>query len=274
VKILAVDTALGACSVALLRDEQTLGHCCQLMDRGHAEALAPMVEKVMDAAQVTFAELDRLAVTTGPGTFSGQRVGIAFMRGLRVALRRPLAGITTLAAMAEAAKAETGLQRAVALHDARRDEVYLEVDGHLPPTVLPFDEALQSLRDLSADAPVAPSTPAPSVQETPENQPDKSRIKKIRIGAVLVLLLAAIVIWRVVRTPDIPDSIVALSGRIEGDDSAIASKASGRILDVRFREPAVFARRLHGCGGFDRFAECLQRNPRGRRDVLGAAFRA
>jgi len=164
VKILAVDTALGACSVALLRDEQTLGHCCQLMDRGHAEALAPMVEKVMDAAQVTFAELDRLAVTTGPGTFTGQRVGIAFMRGLRVALRRPLAGITTLAAMAEAAKAETGLQRAVALHDARRDEVYLEVDGHLPPTVLPFDEALQSLRDLSADAPVAlAGTAAPRV---------------------------------------------------------------------------------------------------------------
>jgi len=87
-----------------------------------------------------------------------------------------------------------------------------------------------------AYAPAAPSTPSPAVQETPEVHPAGSRTRIVRIGAVLVLILAAIVIWRVVRTPDIHDSIVALSGRIEGDDSAISSKASGRILDVRFRE--------------------------------------
>lgn len=90
-----------------------------------------------------------------------------------------------------------------------------------------------------ADAPVAPSnpsTPSPAVQETSPAQLAKSRIKMIRIGVILAVVVAAIVIWRLVRTPDIPDSIVALSGRIEGDDSAIASKASGRILDVRFRE--------------------------------------
>ena len=69
-----------------------------VMDRGHAEALAPMVEDAMRG--IAFADLDRLAVTTGPGTFTGQRVGLAFMRGLRVALHRPLIGITTLAAMA------------------------------------------------------------------------------------------------------------------------------------------------------------------------------
>ena len=154
-KLLAVDTALGACSVALIEDGRVLAHRHQLMDRGHAEALAPMVEESMRAAQITFAELDRLAVTTGPGTFTGQRVGIAFMRGLRVALGRPLTGVTTLAAMAEAAKAETGLGRAVALHDARRDEVYLEIGGLLSPAVLPFDQALQLLRELPADAPIA-----------------------------------------------------------------------------------------------------------------------
>ena len=68
--------------------------------------------------------LDRLAVTTGPGTFTGQRVGLAFMRGLRIALKRPLIGITTLEAMAAQAAAETGRPNAAVLHDAKRGEVY------------------------------------------------------------------------------------------------------------------------------------------------------
>ena len=152
-KLLAVDTALGACSVALIEEECVLAHRHQLMDRGHAEALAPMVEDAMRGT--AFAELDRLAVTTGPGTFTGQRVGLAFMRGLRVALCRPLIGITTLAAMAEAAKVETGLTHAIALHDARRDEIYFEVDGLLPPAVLPFNQAVQVLCGLPGDAPIA-----------------------------------------------------------------------------------------------------------------------
>jgi tRNA threonylcarbamoyladenosine biosynthesis protein TsaB len=123
VKLLAVDTALGACSVAVLDGARIAAHRIEFMDRGHAEALAPMVEDAMHDAKIEFSALDRVAVTTGPGTFTGQRVGLAFMRGLRVALGRPLIGITTLAAMAEAAKAETHLARAIALHDARRDEV-------------------------------------------------------------------------------------------------------------------------------------------------------
>jgi HlyD family secretion protein len=87
-----------------------------------------------------------------------------------------------------------------------------------------------------AEAPVTPSTPAPPVHETPETHRAGRRARMIRIGVVVALIIAAIVIWRVVRTPDIPESVVALSGRIEGDDSAIASKTSGRILDVRVRE--------------------------------------
>jgi tRNA threonylcarbamoyladenosine biosynthesis protein TsaB len=153
VKLLAVDTALGACSVALIETGRVLAHRHQLMDRGHAEALAPMVADVMRG--IAFGELGRLAVTTGPGTFTGQRVGLAFMRGMRVALGRPLIGVTTLAAMAEAAKAETGLMHAIALHDARRDEIYFEIDGLLPPAVLPFDLALQALRDLPGGTSIA-----------------------------------------------------------------------------------------------------------------------
>jgi tRNA threonylcarbamoyladenosine biosynthesis protein TsaB len=148
-KILGVDTALGACSTAVLDGDIVLAHRFELMERGHAEALAPMVQDAMRAAELDFGELERLAVTTGPGTFTGQRVGLAFMRGLRVGLKLPLIGITTLHAMAAAALAETGAQLAAALHDAKRDEVYFAVHSRretvIEPTVLPLDRAVEAI---------------------------------------------------------------------------------------------------------------------------------
>ena len=148
-KILAVDTALGACSAALLEGDRVLTRRFAAMERGHAEALAPMVEETMGEAGLAFAALDRLAVTVGPGTFTGQRVGLAFMRGLRVALGKPLVGVTSLAAMAEQARVETGVACAAAIHDARRGEVYLEVLGdHLSARLLTFTEACSALNRL------------------------------------------------------------------------------------------------------------------------------
>lgn len=159
-KILAVDTALGACSVAVTDDDAVLAHRFVVMARGHAEALAPMVEAAMAEAGVAFSALDRLAVTTGPGTFTGQRVGLAFMRGMRIALARPLIGVTTLEAMAAAALAETDAPVAAALHDARRGEVYLEAVTRdaplLPVQVQTFDDAIALLKNaLSPFAKVA-----------------------------------------------------------------------------------------------------------------------
>lgn len=125
-KILAADTALGALSVALVEDETVLAEEWRAMERGHAEALAPMVDAVMRRACVSFAALDRLAVTTGPGTFAGQRVGLAFMRALALALKKPLIGITTLDAMAAAALSENRqAMLGVAAADAKRGEIYL-----------------------------------------------------------------------------------------------------------------------------------------------------
>jgi len=121
------------------------------MPRGHSEALAPMVEAVMRDAGRGFAALDRLAVTVGPGTFTGQRVGMAFMRGLRVSLKKPLAGVTSLAAMAERARHETGTPSAAAVHDARRGELYVEVVGisSLSARILPFADAVALLRAIT-----------------------------------------------------------------------------------------------------------------------------
>lgn len=158
-KILAVDTCLGACSVAILDGDKTLAHRFELMDRGHAEALAPMVQEAMREAGIAYEALERLAVTVGPGTFTGQRVGLAFMRGMRVALKKPLIGLTSLETMAAQAASQTGLAFIAALHDARRDEVYLEVmrdSAQLAePQVLKFDEAMVLLANLAGDAALA-----------------------------------------------------------------------------------------------------------------------
>src|SRR4051812_5279597 len=117
------------------------------MDRGHAERLAPMVEESMRGFE--FAALDRLAVTTGPGTFTGQRVGLAFMRGLRLALKRPLTGITTLEAIAAAAMAQTAKPKAAVIHDARREEAYLllQQEGTVvqQPAVMLFRDAVKHI---------------------------------------------------------------------------------------------------------------------------------
>lgn len=154
-KILAVDTALGACSVAVLDGDLVRAHRFEQMERGHAEALAPMVQDAMREAALDCGELQRLAVTTGPGTFTGQRVGLAFMRGLRLALKKPLIGITTLDAMAAAAMKEMDAKVGIALHDAKRGEVYLGMRAGqqtvIAPTLLPFGDALAATQQALDD---------------------------------------------------------------------------------------------------------------------------
>jgi tRNA threonylcarbamoyladenosine biosynthesis protein TsaB len=158
-RLLAVDTALGACSCAIVDDARVLAHRFEIMERGHAERLAPMVDEAMRESGLAFSDLERLAVTTGPGTFTGQRVGLAFARGLRVALKIPLAGITTLEAMATAAIAETGAEYAVAIHDAKRNEVYFELlredETLIPATIAVFEDALCAIAEATRKAKLA-----------------------------------------------------------------------------------------------------------------------
>src|SRR5688500_19241349 len=101
-RVLAIDTALAVCAAAVLDTERPALQARESvpMVRGHAEALMPMVARVMDAAQLEFAELDRIAVTTGPGSFTGLRVGIAAARGIALAAGKPTVGLSTLAAYA------------------------------------------------------------------------------------------------------------------------------------------------------------------------------
>src|SRR5674476_339764 len=78
-RVLAIDTALEACSAGVLDTERAgvVAHESRAMLRGHAEALIPLIARVLERARLTFSEIDRIAVTTGPGSFTGLRVGIA-----------------------------------------------------------------------------------------------------------------------------------------------------------------------------------------------------
>lgn len=189
--LLAVDTALGACSVAIIEGEAVLAHRFALMERGHAEALGPMVEEAMTQAGLPFTAIERLAVTTGPGTFTGQRVGLAFMRGLRLALKRPLTGVSTLAAMAEQAKVQSGMPAAAALHDAKRGEVYFQHSSADEPSIMPFEAALATLSRDSQPLALAGTAAQAAVGQLAHavlsgiRQPDALWVARLALGAPL-----------------------------------------------------------------------------------------
>ncbi|RQH08779.1 tRNA (adenosine(37)-N6)-threonylcarbamoyltransferase complex dimerization subunit type 1 TsaB [Bradyrhizobium sp. RP6] len=147
--ILAIDTALDACSVAVLDTEsaELLAQEQLLMKRGHAEALMPMVARVMQSADLAFTALDRIAVTVGPGSFTGLRVGISAARGLALAAERPAVGLTTLSAYAAPVVGQSGAAPVLSAIDARHDHVYFQIvagDGRqlVRPKVASIDEAI------------------------------------------------------------------------------------------------------------------------------------
>ena len=148
--IFAIDTALEACSAAVLDagSGAILAQESLTMSRGHAEALMPMIKRVLDAARLDFAEIDRIAVTTGPGSFTGLRVGIAAARGLALAAGKPAVGLSTLPAFAAPFVAADDSVPVAAAIDARHAHVYLQVVGPhgrtlFAPRLTPLREALR-----------------------------------------------------------------------------------------------------------------------------------
>lgn len=154
--VLAIDTALGACATALLNTNSGIraAETVQL-ERGHAEALLPQIARVMDKAEMEFSSLDRIAVTVGPGSFTGLRVGLAAARGIALAAAKPVVGLSTLSALAAPHFASGNPGVVIALIDARHHQVYMQVfggEGHtlVGPKVATLSEARQQIRTTPA----------------------------------------------------------------------------------------------------------------------------
>jgi len=149
-RLLAIDTALAACAAAVLETGRGILASENLpMVRGHAEALIPLVARVMKEAETAFDDLDRIVVTTGPGSFTGVRVGLAAARGFGVATGLPVVGVSTLAVYAAPYLAAANNNRpVVAAIDARHAHVYLQVFGPggqtlVTPRLAPLSEAIR-----------------------------------------------------------------------------------------------------------------------------------
>lgn len=126
--ILAMDAAGAACSAALWRDGRVVARRFELMRRGHAERLVPMIEAVMAEGATAYADLDRLAVTLGPGGFTGVRIGLATARGLALACGRPLVGVSNFLVLAAAAEADGPPDGSLVVAiDAKRQDLYVQV---------------------------------------------------------------------------------------------------------------------------------------------------
>ncbi|MGB6535171.1 MAG: tRNA (adenosine(37)-N6)-threonylcarbamoyltransferase complex dimerization subunit type 1 TsaB [Xanthobacteraceae bacterium] len=165
-RVLAIDTALAACSAAVLDTASggIIGGESLPMLRGHAEALMPLIARIMERARLAFADLDRVAVTTGPGSFTGLRVGISAARGIGLAADKPVFGVTTLFAYAAPHLAEDDTVRVIAAIEARRGQVYLQVfgpggRGGLNARLVPLSEAVQAAGAAPAGSAPAGSAP-------------------------------------------------------------------------------------------------------------------
>ncbi|OYU47960.1 MAG: tRNA (adenosine(37)-N6)-threonylcarbamoyltransferase complex dimerization subunit type 1 TsaB [Rhizobiales bacterium PAR1] len=126
--VLALDTALGATSAALVEagSGNVLASESEPMERGHSEALMPMVRRVLDHSGKAFSQIDRFAVTTGPGSFTGLRIGIAAARGFALVHNKPAVGVSTLAAFAAPLLFGEDRRPVAAAIDARHGMVFFQ----------------------------------------------------------------------------------------------------------------------------------------------------
>jgi tRNA threonylcarbamoyladenosine biosynthesis protein TsaB len=150
--VLALDTALSACSVGLFDAERdkVVASETALLGRGHAEALLPMLERVVAKLDRGWAAVSRIGVIVGPGSFTGLRVGIAAARAAALATKRPALGITTLEALAAPVIAISEGMPVATVIDARHSNVFFQLfcsEGRplCDPVVLSVDEVAARL---------------------------------------------------------------------------------------------------------------------------------
>jgi tRNA threonylcarbamoyl adenosine modification protein YeaZ len=127
--ILAIDTSLGAAAAGLFDSDTRTEIAAEsmAMERGHAEALVPLIGRVLARAEPAGLDLKRVVVTVGPGSFTGLRIGIAAARGFALARGVPVVGVSTLSAYAAPFIAANDSSIVAVAIDARHGEIYFQV---------------------------------------------------------------------------------------------------------------------------------------------------
>lgn len=152
--VLTIDTCLGACSAGLFDADRTLAVLNEPMTRGHQERLAPMVEEVLAAAGIKPDQIDRVAVTIGPGSFTGLRVGVAFAKGFASAMAIPCIGIGALEALAASLPASGG--QLIAVIDGKRGQIYAQTGLGAAPAQLTYEAAAEAWSSIESPVFIGP----------------------------------------------------------------------------------------------------------------------
>ena len=125
-RVLAIDTAMASCSAALSENGIVLAAQTEVMQRGHSEALMPMISGLIEQTALTMNALDLIAVTRGPGAFTGLRIGLSAARGLAVALDIPCLGMITTQVIGENTPEINGMCSLLVALDTKRGDYYLQ----------------------------------------------------------------------------------------------------------------------------------------------------
>lgn len=136
--MLAIDTSLACCQAGVFRDGVALAVTVEPMSRGHQEALPPMVETLLATAGISPRDIDLVAVTLGPGSFTGVRVGLSFAKGLASGLGRPLKGVGSLEALNR--HPDLAEKQVLSVIHGGRGSIYAQV-GFEPPRGFSVDLA-------------------------------------------------------------------------------------------------------------------------------------
>ena len=233
--ILGFDTATSACSAALWRDGHITARRFETMVKGHSENLMGMIEEVMKDAGADYPDLDLIAVTTGPGGFTGIRIGLAAARGLAFAADLPCLGVTTLDAIAHGVE-ETERQGGAVLVaiESKRADIYAQVFGPRleSPRLEPLGEARAVLPEDLAEgwAEMLATKPGKRDRVLVAGDGAERAIEGLKAGGIKAVLSQA---------PQLPDAAVVapLGGDGGGATGWTLAPARGRPRPLYLRPP-------------------------------------
>ncbi len=149
-RVLGLDTTGGYCSAALCDEASVLGYKSENIERGHAERLAPMVAEILAEAGLTAKDVDKIAVCTGPGSFTGLRVALAFAKGFALPRKLPVVGIDALGANYFMHQPD-GLSCSVVFRDIRRNEIMFGTYSGEKP-LFAYLPTVGLMKDVQAEA--------------------------------------------------------------------------------------------------------------------------